>query len=134
MRVQIIRDITLLASPRLEGLELTLRLTHVTIEVVEVAQIKRFVARIRVCWIKPLVVFDENKDTMLARFVNQGQMVRKELSGGLGDEDVDLALDGVHGNREVRRIGGEDCNSRARFEGINGRFVGIGVLLVVGWE
>lgn len=134
VRVQIIRDITVLSSPRLEGLQLTLRLAHVTVEVVEVAQVKRFVARIRVCGIKPLVVFNKHEDTMLARLVDQGQMVRKELSGGLGDEDVDLALDGVQSDGEVSRVGGEDSDGRAGLESINGRFVGIWVLLVVGWE
>lgn len=134
VRVQIIRNITVLASPRLEGLELTLGLAHVTIEVVEVAQVKSFVACICVGGIEPLVVLDEHEDTMLARLLDQGQMVRKELSGGLGDEDVDLALNGVQGDREVSRVGSEDCDGRAGLESINGCFIGIGVLLVVGWE
>lgn len=61
-------------------------------------------------------------------------MVGKELSSGLGDEDVDLALNGVQGDREVGRVGGKDCDGRTRLESIDGCFIGIGILLVVGWE
>lgn len=53
---------------------------------------------------------------------------------GLGNEDVDPALDGIQGYGEVSGVGGEDGNGRAGLEGINGCFVRIRVGLVVGWE
>lgn len=80
------------------------------------------------------MVLNEDEHAILARLIEEGQMVRKELRGGLGDEDVDLALDGIHGDGEVSRVGGENGDCRAGFKSIDGCFVGIGVALVVGWE
>lgn len=75
VRVEVIRDITILPSPRLERLQLALGLAHITIEVIEVAQRQRLGSRIRVRGIKTLMVLDKDEHAVLARLVNQRQVV-----------------------------------------------------------
>lgn len=75
VRVQIIRDIAVLACPRLEGLELELRLAHIAVEVVEVAERAGLVASVRVRRVEALVVFDEDEDAMFAGFFDESQVV-----------------------------------------------------------
>jgi len=40
---------------------------------------------------------------------------------------VDAALDGVEGDGVVRWVGREDCDCIAGGEGVDGRFIGVGV-------
>lgn len=47
---------------------------------------------------------------------------------------MDLALDGIEGDWEVSRIGGEDGDGVARRKLVNGRLVRIGISLVIGRE
>lgn len=75
MRVQIIRDIAILACPGLEGLELELRLAHVAVEVVEVAERASLVAGVRVRRVEALVVFDEDEDAMFAGLLDESKVV-----------------------------------------------------------
>lgn len=134
MRVEIVRDVAILARPRLERLQLTLRLAHVAVEVIEVAQGARFGAGVGVRGIEALVVLDEDEDAVLFGFLEQVEVVGEELRRGLGDQDVDLALDGVQGDRVVGRVGREDGDGGAGLEGVDGGLVGFRVGLVVGGE
>lgn len=59
-------------------------------------------------------------------------MVLQQLGGGLGEQDVDFAVDGVEGYLIVRGVWGEDCDRGARGQGVDGRFVGFRVGCVVG--
>lgn len=70
VRVEIVRDITVLTSPCLESFKLTLGLAHITIEVIEVAQVARLRSRVRVRRIKPFVMLDEYKHAVLPRLVD----------------------------------------------------------------
>lgn len=132
VRVEIIRDVAVLAGPGLERLQLALRLAHVAVEVVEVAQVLGLGAGVRVGRVKPLVMLDEHEHAVLACLLQQCEVVREQLRGGLGDQHVDLALDGVQSNGEMGRVGGENGDGGARLQGVNGGLVGIGVGLVVG--
>ena len=75
MRVEVIRDITLPPGPRLKRLELTLRLAHVTVEVIEVAEGAGFRARVCVRRVEALVVLDEDEDAVFAGFGEQAEVV-----------------------------------------------------------
>lgn len=66
VRVQIVRDITVLASPCFERFQLTFGLAHITIEVIEVTQSARLRSRIRVRRIKPFVMLDKYKYAVFA--------------------------------------------------------------------
>lgn len=80
------------------------------------------------------MVLDEDVDALFAGLLGQLQVVLQQLHGGLGDEDVDAALDGVQRNGEVGRVGGEDGDGVAGLEKVNGGLVGVGIDLVVGGE
>lgn len=56
------------------------------------------------------MVLDEDEDTVLAGFFEEREVVGKELGCGFGDQDVDLALDGVEGDGKMGWVGGEDCD------------------------
>lgn len=75
MGVEVVGDITLPSSPRLESLELTLRLAHVAVEVVEVTQVACLGAGIGVGWVETLVVLDKDEDSMLPRFFEKVKVV-----------------------------------------------------------
>lgn len=132
VRVQVVRDIRVHARPRLERLELRLRLTHVTVEVIEVPQTMRLEARIRVRRVIALVVLDVDEDAVLGSGFQQREMVRERLDSRLRDQHVDLAFDGVQGDRVVRCVGREDRDCVARGQGIDCRLVRLGVFFVVG--
>lgn len=131
MRVQIVADIRVLPRPRLERLELRFWLTHVAVEVVELAQLLRLVPRVRIRGVEALMVLHEDEDAMLPRLLEQFQVLGEELRRGLGDEDVDAALDGVEGDGIVRGVRGEDgeCGSFGQSVdcGLVGVWVGGGV-------
>lgn len=129
--VKIVGDITVLACPCLEGFELTLRLAHVAVEVVEVAEVASLGACIGVGWVEPFVVLDVHKYVVFPGFLEQGEVVGEELGCGLGNEDVDAALDGVQGDGEVGGVWGEDGDGGTGLEGIDGRLVGFRVGFVV---
>jgi len=129
--VEIVRDVTVLARPRLERLQLVLGLAHVAVEVVEVAQGARLRAGVSVRGIEALVVLDVDEDTMFPRLLQQVEVVGEELRRRLGDQDVDLALDSVQGDWVVGRVGREYGDGGAWLEGVDGRLVGFGVGLVV---
>lgn len=85
VRVQVIRDIGVAAGPRLERLQLALRLAHVAVEVVEVAEGGGFGAGVGVGWVEALVVLDEDEDVVFAGCVDEGEVVCEALGGWLGD-------------------------------------------------
>jgi hypothetical protein len=58
--------------------------------------------------------------------------VRERFYGGLGDQDVDFALDGVEGYRVVGCVWREDCYCVAGGEGVDCGFVGVWVAGGVG--
>jgi hypothetical protein len=80
------------------------------------------------------VVLDEDEDAVLARGFYQCQVIPQSLGGGLGDQDVVSALNGIQSNWVVCRVWGEDCDGRALGQDVNCRLVGVGVGLVVGRE
>lgn len=65
VRVEIVRNVTILASPGLESLQLTLGLTHITVEIIEVAQVLRLGPRICVGGVEALVVLDKHENAVL---------------------------------------------------------------------
>lgn len=134
MAVEVVGDITLLAGPGLEGLELELGLAHVGVEVVEVAEGFGLCAGIGVGGVEALMVLDEDEDVVFARGLDERDVFGEGLDGGLGDEDVDAALDGVDCDGKVGWVGGEDGDCGAFGEGVNGGFVGVGVGGIVGGE
>jgi hypothetical protein len=98
VRVEIVRDIRVATRPRLERLQLTLRLTHVAVEVVEVAEGAGLGAGVRVRRVEALVVLDEDEDAGFAGRFDECEVVGETLGGGFGDQDVVAALDGVEGD------------------------------------
>lgn len=132
--VEVVGDVALLAGPGLEGLKLALGLAHVGVEVVEVAEVFGLGARVRVGGIEALVVLDVDEDAVLARLLEEGEVVLQQLCGGLRDHDVDLALDGVQGDGEMRGVRSEDGDGAAGLQGVNCGLVRVGVGLVVGGE
>lgn len=67
MRVEVVGYITLFPRSCFIGLELRLGLAHVTIEIAKIAQSFCSVSRVCVRRIEALVVFHEDKHSMLAR-------------------------------------------------------------------
>lgn len=134
VRIEVIRYIAVLASPRFEGLKLALRLAHVAVKVVEVAQIAGFRTRIGVCRVKTLVVLDKDEDAMLSGLLEQMKMVFQKFCCRLREQDVDLALDCVERDLIMAGVWGENSDGRAGFESINCGLVCIWVDFVVCWE
>lgn len=58
-------------------------------------------------------------------------MVLERLDGRLCDQDVDLSLNSIEGNRVVRSVGREDSDCVAGGEGVNGGLVGFSVARVI---
>ena len=110
VRIEVVRDITVLAGPGLEGLELALRLAHIGVEVVEIAELLSPESSIGVGRVVALVVLNVDEDVVLLSLREELLVVLKQLHCWLCDEDVDAALDGVQGNRVVSCVGREDCN------------------------
>lgn len=98
VRVKVIRDIRVATRPRLERLQLRLRLTHVAVEIVEVTEGLRLGAGVRVGRVEALVVLDEYEYAGFAGGFDEREVVGETLGGGFGDEDVVAALDGVEGD------------------------------------
>lgn len=80
------------------------------------------------------MVLDEDVDALCGGAAQQVLVVGEMLDGGLGEKDVDAALDGVAGDGVVRGVGGEDGDGVAGAQGVNGGLVGIGVDGIVGGE
>jgi len=95
VRVQIVRDIRIHARPRLKRLELALRLTHITVKVIEVPKTLRLEPGVRIRRVIPLVVLDVDENSMLFGGFQEGQVVGECLDRGFRDQDVDLAFYGV---------------------------------------
>ena len=108
MRVEVVRDITVLAGPGLEGLELALRLAHIGVEVVEIAELLSPESSIGVGRVVALVVLNVDKDVVLLSLREELLVVLKQLHCWLCDEDVDTALDSVKSNWVVSGVWGEN--------------------------
>lgn len=134
VRIEVIGDVRVSASPSLEGLELALRLAHVAVKVVEVAQCAGLGARIPVRRVEPLVVLDEHEDPLLPGCIYQRQVIDQPLCRRLGDQHVVAALNGVQRDRVVRRIWGEDRDGGSTGQRVDRRLVRVRVGLVVGRE
>lgn len=80
------------------------------------------------------MVLDKDKDAMFPGCLGQLLVVLEELDGGLGDQDVNLALDGIQRNGVVGGIGGENGDGVTGRESVNGSLVSVGIALVVGRE
>lgn len=85
VRVQVVADIAINARPRLERLELALRLAHVTVEIVEVPEVLGFVPRVRVGRVVAFVVLDVDEDIVFFGGGEEREVVREGFDGGLGD-------------------------------------------------
>lgn len=108
--VKIVRDVTVYTSPGLECLKLTLRLTHVGVEVVEVTKLLGPESCIGVGGIVTLVVLNVNKDIVLLGLLEELLVVLEQLDRWLCDENVDATLDGVKSDWVVGCVRGEDGN------------------------
>lgn len=75
VRIQVVRDVTFPAGPCLEGLELELRLAHVAVEVVEVAEGLCSGSGVGVGRVEALVVFDEDEDVVFLGLVEEGLVI-----------------------------------------------------------
>ena len=135
VRIQIIGNITFLTRPCFESLKLGFRLRHVAVKIIKIAQSFGAGAGVGVGWVEALVVLDVDEDVVGAGFGEEVLVLGEVLDGGFGDEDVDVAADGVEGDGVVGWVGGEDCDGVAGGEGVNGGFVGFWVVGGgVGWE
>lgn len=132
--VEVVGDIGVNSGPGLESLELRLGLRHVRVEVVEVAELLGLEAGVGVSRVETLVVLDKDVDALLLGGLNESLVVLELLDSGLGEQDVDAALNGVEGDRVVSSIGCEDGDGVTGLQGVNCGLVGVGVLLVVGRE
>lgn len=95
VRVEVVRDVAVFSGPGLEGLELTLWLAHVRVEVVEVAKLLSSKSCVRVGRIVSLMVLDVDKDVVLLGLLQKLLVVLKQLHSWLSDQDVNAALDSV---------------------------------------
>lgn len=109
VRVQVVRDVTVLARPGLESLQLALRLAHVAVEVVEIAQLLRTEPSVRIGRVISLVVLDVYENTVLLRRLEEFLVMLHRFYRWLGYEDMYAALNSVKSDRVVRSIGGKDC-------------------------
>lgn len=75
-----------------------------------------------------------DEDAVFAAGFQELKVVGEELGGRFCDQDVVAAFDGVHGDRKVCCIRGEDRDGAALGKRINSGFVGIGIGLIVGRE
>lgn len=80
------------------------------------------------------MVLNEYVNSFLLSLANKLLVVFQKLDGGFSDEDVDTSLNSVKSNGEMGWIWGKDCDGIARLEAVNGRFIGVGIFLVVGRE
>jgi hypothetical protein len=87
-----------------------------------------------VCWVEPLVVLNVDKYSVLFCCLEEFLLVLESLDCWLGDEDVDLALDGIEGDWVMSGIGCEDGDSVTWGESIDCLLVCLCVSLVVRWE
>lgn len=69
------------------------------------------------------MVLDHTHDTILLRQLDEIGMMRQELRGRFRDENVQLALQGVFGDRVMCAVRSEDNDSLARRHLINGSLV-----------
>lgn len=129
--VEVVRDVGVDSGPGFECLELRFGLAHVGVEIVEVSQALGLEAGVCVGWVVTLVVLDVDEDAVFLCCGEESLVVLEGFDRGFGNEDVDLALDGVEGYRVVRCVWGEDCDGVAGGEGVDGGFVGGGVGLAV---
>lgn len=85
MRVQIIRNIRIDARPSLERLKLRFRLAHITIKVIEISQILRFVSSVRVGRVVAFVMLDVDEDAVLFSGFEKELVMLEGFDGGFGD-------------------------------------------------
>ena len=108
VRIEIVGDVRITTRPGLEGLELRFRLGHVTVEIVEVAEIPGAEPCVLVRRVESFVVFNVDEDAVFVRQRDQVEMVGEELGRGFGDHDVDRPLDRIPCDVVVCRVRGED--------------------------
>ena len=82
--------------------------------------------------VEALVVLDVDNDIVFAGFGEKIKVIAEELGRGLGDQNVDFALNGVQGNGVVGWVGSKDSDCGACGEGVDSGFVGFWVGGVIG--
>ena len=80
---------------------------------------------VRVCGVEALVVLDVDEDAVPLGCFQEESVVFESFHGGLGDEDVDLSLDCIEGDRVVGCVGGKDRYGAPWRQRVNGGFVGV---------
>jgi hypothetical protein len=76
-------------------------------KVIELTARLRSCSSICVGRIETLVVFDEDEDVDLARFLEKGLMLAQDFDGGFGCQNVHAALDGEFCDHEMGRFWGD---------------------------
>lgn len=80
------------------------------------------------------MVFHVHEDAMFFCGGEEGLLVLEGFDGGFGDENVDLAFNGVEGDAVMGCVWGKDRDGVSWRESVNGGFVGFWVALVVWGE
>ena len=125
MRIEVVRDIGRLPSPRLERVQLVLRLGHVGVHVLKVPKSRAStITSIGVEGVKSLVDFNANQNILLRRQLCELDVMFQRLDDGLGNHHVHALLDALQGNVKVGIVRREDDGDVASLEGRRGLDVG----------
>lgn len=88
--------------------------------------------RIVIARVESLVMLHVHEDSVFIRLFDELDMVLNRLGRGFGDEHMNLPLDCIQCDIEMRRVRGEDGDCVAWAESIDGSFVGVGIDAGVG--
>ena len=115
VRVEVVGDVRRLAGPRLERLELVLRLRHVGLEEAERAELLDAIARISVYRIVSFMDLDAAEHALLFRQCCQFIMLFERFYWRFSYHHMNPVLDAMLGNGKVRVVGREDDGAVAFF-------------------
>ena len=121
MGVEVVRDITILTRPCLEGLQLELWLRHIRVKVVEISEFPGFGLRVRIRRIETLMMLNEYEDTVDTGLSEEVLVMGEKFGGRLCDQYMDATPYGVQCNRIVSGVRGKYRDSVTRREGVNCR-------------